>query len=382
MSRRRVFTLPGPGGPAAGQLVEIDRMLFSSGITGVDPDTGSFSGEPEQQFALAFRNLERLLASAGASTAELGLLNMAVPRPNLRGNYVSVPWLAMFPNDADRPARKVDVYPLPAGQLVQLRVVGVRGQRRQWLDLPGFTHRDPRPAAVRIGNLVFTSSIAGVDPAAEGELIEDPHRQIRQAFRNMETLVQQAGGTRDDIAHVAIFVRDRADNDDVLAAWLEEFPTDGNRAARKNIYDDLLKGGATVIQLQMTAVLGQGPRQNYEVAGAAKRHPNPLGVRLGNLLFSAGIGGQDPAGREVERQAARALQNMRALVEQAGGTLDDVALVSFTVDDYAHEATILEAWRTLFPDPSDEPARHIMEFGGRDGSYQVQVHMVAALQVA
>jgi enamine deaminase RidA (YjgF/YER057c/UK114 family) len=73
---------------------------------------------------------------------------------------------------------------------------------------------------------------------------------------------------------------------------------------------------------------------------------------------------------------------MRALVEQAGGTLDDVALVSFTVDDYAHEATILEAWRTLFPDPSDEPARHIMEFGGRDGSYQVQVHMVAALQVA
>jgi 2-iminobutanoate/2-iminopropanoate deaminase len=307
---------------------------------------------------------------------------MAVPRPNLRGNYVSVPWLAMFPDDADRPARKVDVYPLPAGQFVQLRAVGVRGGRRQRLDLPGFVHRDPRPAGVRIGDLVFTSSIAGVDPAAEGKLIEDPHRQVRQAFRNMETLVRQAGGTKDDVAHVAIFVRDRPDNDDVLAAWLEEFPIDGNRAARKNIYDDLLKGGATVIQLQMTAALGRGPRRNYEVDGAAKRHPNPLGVQLGNLLFSAGIGGQDPAGREVERQAARALQNMRALVEQAGGSLDDVALVSFTVDDYAHEETILKEWRKLFPDPADEPARHVMEFGGRDGSYQIQVHMVASLQVA
>ena len=370
--------LPGPRGEAAGQLVEIDGMLFSSSIAGVDPETGQLSDLPEKQFELAFRNLKRLLDQGGASTDDLALLNIAVPRPNLRGNYVSVPWLAMFPDDGDRPARKVDVYPLPEGQLVQLRVVAVRGHRRQGLEIPGVSHRDARPAAVRIGNLVFSSSIAGVDPS-DGRLVEVPRRQVRQAFRNMETLVQQAGGTKDDVAHVVIFVRDRADNDDVLRAWLEEFPVDGDRPARKNIFDGLLKGGSTVIQLQMTAVLGQGRRQNFEVPGAAKRHPNPLGVKLGNLLFSAGIGGQDPGGREVERQAARALQNARSLVEEAGGSLADIGQITITIEDYADEETILEVWRQVFPDPTDPPARHVMAFGGRDGGYQVQIHLVAAL---
>jgi enamine deaminase RidA (YjgF/YER057c/UK114 family) len=198
----------------------------------------------------------------------------------------------------------------------------------------------------------------------------------------MEAMVRQAGGSMDDVAHVFIYVRDRADNDDVLAAFLEAFPGQGNRAARKNVFDDQLMGTATVAQLQMIAVLGQGRRDNYEVEGAAKRHPNPLGTRIGSLLFSAGIGGHDPAGREVERQAARALSNVKQLVEHAGGSLGDVAHVTFTVDDYAHTPIIHQAWRKLFPDPSDEPAQHVMAFGGRDGNYQIQVHVVAVLQAA
>jgi enamine deaminase RidA (YjgF/YER057c/UK114 family) len=210
-------------------------------------------------------------------------------------------------------------------------------------------------------------------------LIEDRPGQVRQAFRNMEALVREAGGSTDNVAHVFIYVRDQEDNDDVLEAFLHAFPTDGNRTTRKNIYDDQLQGTPTVALLQMIAVVGQGKRQNYEVPGAPKKHPNPLGTRIGGLLISAGIGGQDPAGREVDRQAARALSNLRALVEQAGGSLADLAQVTVTEDDYAHTPIIEEEWRKLFPDPTAEPARHIMAFGGREGSYQIQVHAIAVL---
>ena len=66
------------------------------------------------------------------------------------------------------------------------------------------------------------------------------------------------------------------------------------------------------------------------------------------------------------------------MVEQAGGGLGDIGHVAITVNDYADEEAILAEWRRLFPDPSDEPARHVMAFGGR-GTYPVQLHMIAAM---
>jgi enamine deaminase RidA (YjgF/YER057c/UK114 family) len=107
-----------------------------------------------------------------------------------------------------------------------------------------------------------------------------------------------------------------------------------------------------------------------------------MGCRIGDFVFSSGVGGDDPAGKATgnaaDVRAALAFQNMDALLQQAGGSLDDIGLVSITVNDYADEQAILSKWRAVFPDPSDEPARHIMAFGGR-GSYPVQLHVVANL---
>jgi enamine deaminase RidA (YjgF/YER057c/UK114 family) len=210
--------------PEVGQLVEIGGLLFSSTITGADPETGRLSPEPTRQAQMAFYNLKNLLDAAEVSSDELGLVRMAVPSGDLRGALTSQ-WVAMFPTD-DRPARKVDVYPLPEGQLVQLQVIGVRGETRRQLVGQGGNRPDFEPAGVRLGDLVFSSAISGIDPGS-GRLVDESHAQVRQAFRNMEAMVRQAGGTMDDVAHVLIFVRDRADNDDVLAAFLEAFPQDG-----------------------------------------------------------------------------------------------------------------------------------------------------------
>jgi 2-iminobutanoate/2-iminopropanoate deaminase len=346
--------------------------VFSSTITGADPETGQLSSQPDVQAAAAFRNLEQLLDRAGLSLDEIGLLRIAIAPSS--ATYVDP---SAFVGHKG-PSTTTHYYPLPDGELVQLQVVGVRGGARQALVVPGTFPADQELVGVWIGDMLFSPSISGVDPET-GELVEDRRGQVQQAFRNMEALVRQAGGSIDDVAHIFIYVRDLADNDDVLATFLEAFPTDGNRAVRKNVYDDQLHGTPTVALLQFVAVIGQGGRENYEVPGAAKKHPNPLGTRIGNLLFSAGIGGQDPVGREVERQAMRALSNLRALVEQAGGSLTDLAHVTFTVDDYAHAPIIEQEWRKLFPDPADEPARHIMAFGGREGSYQIQVHAIAVL---
>jgi 2-iminobutanoate/2-iminopropanoate deaminase len=357
------------------RLVEIGGVLFSSTITAAEP-SGRFGSTPADQARQAFANLQAAITAAGAESREIGLLRISAASAEA-GRAATTELAARFPDPNDRPASRVDVYPLPEGHQIQLQLIGVRGQRRQPI-APAGLGSAAGPAAVRIGDLVVSSPIVGVEPAT-GKLIADRPAQLRQAFANLDAVVAAAGGSRADIAHIFIYVRDQADNDDVLAAFLDAFPTAGDRSVRKNVFADELQGGAVAAELQMMALLGRGKRTNYEVAGAAKKHPNPLGTRIGNLLVSAGIGGHDPAGREVERQAARALNNVQALMEQAGGSLDDVAHVTFTVDDYAHTPIIEAEWRKRFPDPATAPARHIMAFGGREGNYQTQIHAIAVL---
>jgi len=373
---RRVVTLPGSAEGSCGQLVLIGGMLFSSSITGADPRTGSLVDEPGRQVEDAFDNLDRLLSAAGASPDELGLVTVCLAEKRHK-EWVEKASRGLFSGDPG-PALSVQEYPLPIGQHVQLQVTGVPGQHRQPIDLPNRPEH-PAPMAVRIGDIVFSSPIQGADPAS-GRLLDDPGGQVRQAFQNAEALVAQAGGSKDEVAHVLIFVRDLADNDATLHGFLEAFPEDGNRPVRKNVYYDALKGTPVLAELQVVAVLGGGRRRNFEVPGFSKRHPNPAAAQVGRLVFSSGISGPHAGGGGAGEQAATAFEHLQTALQQAGGTPGDIGSMTIVVSDYGKEPAILEEWQRWFPDRADQPARHVMAFGGRgEESYQAQLHMVAVL---
>lgn len=376
--RRAITTLSTASGKVAGRLVRVGGMLFSSSITGVDPAGGTLSGDPAKQIAAAFGNLRGLLDQAGAGADELGLVTVCIAEGG-NARHVDRCWQAGWPDARSRPALKINEYELPPGEMVQIQVVGASGQQRQPIELPGFS--DSLPLGVRMGSVVFSAPIDGRDPAT-GRRSDDRLTQMRQAFRNMESFVTRAGGSKADLIHVYIFVSGRDDQLDMLDVWLEEFPVDGDRPARKAIFDETLARDGKAIHLMCVAVIGRGARLDLEVPGISKRHPNPMGAKIGGLVLSSGIGGDDPSGKVKSRDpticAGFAFQNMASLVEMAGGSLADIGLVAITVNDYADEPAILAQWRRFFPDSADEPARHIMAFGGR-GSYPVQVHVVAAL---
>jgi 2-iminobutanoate/2-iminopropanoate deaminase len=371
MSRRKVASLG-----RAGQLVEAGGMFFTSSISGVDPATGELPSEADKQFELAFRNLSRLLERAGATPDELGLVTVCIPDASYRPN-INPPWLATFPDEHRRPARKTNQYPLPPGTHVQLHAIGVKGQRREPLEIPGFAHRDPLPAGVRIGDVVFSSVVGGQD--ASGAQVEDAKGQLRQAFENLEILLRGAGGTKNDVLHVYVFLKDRATQPLLIDTWLDVFPAEGDRPARKTIFYDDLRG-STLVQLQMVAVLGQGKRQNYEIPGIGHHDPIPMGASLGSLVWSSGMSGRGPGqmdvGLSVEEQAPICFQHMSTLAGQAGVTTDDIGLVTIMVPDYASMDTLMKSWRHMFPDPANEPARHVMALG-LSGDNPLQLHMVA-----
>jgi enamine deaminase RidA (YjgF/YER057c/UK114 family) len=117
-------------------------------------------------------------------------------------------------------------------------------------DIPD--HPQPFPTAVRIGNMIFSATIGGKDPAS-GETSDDSAAQVAQAFINMRAAVERGGGTTGDIAKVEVYLLDRKDRDLVNTEWVAMFPDEDDRPVRHTIASEL--GGKNVIQLEFVAVL-------------------------------------------------------------------------------------------------------------------------------
>ena len=124
--------------------------------------------------------------------------------------------------------------------------------RRRVLEVPGVAHDAPIPMGVRMGNLVVSSGIAGKDPET-GEMPADPARQAQLMFRHLRTLMEAAGGSPADIAHMTVYVKDLAYRDHVNREWLAMFPDEHDRPARHTLVSDLRAG--MLVQCEILAVL-------------------------------------------------------------------------------------------------------------------------------
>lgn len=124
-------------------------------------------------------------------------------------------------------------------------------------------------------------------------------------------------------------------------------------------------------------------RQTLEVPGVTHNAPIPMGVRVGNLVFSSGIGGKDPATGEMPadpaRQAELMFQNMRTLLAAGGAGLDDVAHVTVFIKDDAYREQLNHEWVRAFPDDHDRPARHTLIYD-LQGGMLMQCEIVAAIE--
>ena len=126
MARREVLEIPGLGhGTNPIPLgVKIGGMVYSGTIMGQDPDTGATPSEPEQQIALAFQNMRRLVELAGGTTD--GIAKVVVYLKDLRlREQVNVEWLKMFPDEHDRPVRHTIQSDSPTNPGIQLEIIAV-----------------------------------------------------------------------------------------------------------------------------------------------------------------------------------------------------------------------------------------------------------------
>ncbi|WP_234194714.1 RidA family protein [Pseudacidovorax sp. NFM-22] len=109
----------------------------------------------------------------------------------------------------------------------------------------GFSHKNPIPAACRIGPLVESGSVLGTDPAT-GQVAEGIEAQCRHMLDNLRRIVEAAGGSTADVVKVTVWMKDRSQRPALNVPWLEMFPDAATRPARHAIHAPELDMGKLI----------------------------------------------------------------------------------------------------------------------------------------
>jgi len=126
MNRRHSFEVPGIEHanpiPAA---TRIGSLIMSSGIFPKDPATGNAPDGLEEQCALLFANIRRIVECAGGTTEDIIKITIWTKDRKTR-TVINKEWLAMFPDPQSRPARHTFVYDeFPENMQIQCDLMAV-----------------------------------------------------------------------------------------------------------------------------------------------------------------------------------------------------------------------------------------------------------------
>jgi 2-iminobutanoate/2-iminopropanoate deaminase len=124
--------------------------------------------------------------------------------------------------------------------------------KRVSIYVEGFSHKNPIPAACRIGNILESGSIQGTDPAT-GRYGETLEAQAALMFAHLKRIVEAAGGSLENVIKVTVWMRDRAGRAAINEEWLRLFPDPHSRPARHAIQADL--DGEKLLECSFVAVL-------------------------------------------------------------------------------------------------------------------------------
>lgn len=124
--------------------------------------------------------------------------------------------------------------------------------KRESIYIEGYAHTNPIPAACRIGNILTTGIVYGLDPST-GKVAPTLEEQCALMFMHVRKILEAAGGSTDDIVKMTVWMVDRSQRKAVNVEWLKMFPDSATRPARQTMQASLQNG--MLVQCDFMAVL-------------------------------------------------------------------------------------------------------------------------------
>lgn len=110
--------------------------------------------------------------------------------------------------------------------------------------------------------------------------------------------------------------------------------------------------------------------------------PYSQAIISGNLLFVSGQiplvpGTSDFAGEDIESQARQSLDNLKAIIEAAGGSMSGVVKTTVLLADLADFAVVNSIYATYFSEPY--PARACFQVAALPKGAKIEIEAVVEL---
>lgn len=116
--------------------------------------------------------------------------------------------------------------------------------------------------------------------------------------------------------------------------------------------------------------------------------PAPIGpysqaIIVGNILYSSGQIAIDPKTNElvtenIENETRRVMENLRAILKEAGLTFEHVVKTSIFISDMNNFAKINDVYATYF-DSDTAPARETVEVANLPKFVNVEISVIAVI---
>jgi enamine deaminase RidA (YjgF/YER057c/UK114 family) len=357
--------------PIAGAIRAGERV-FLSGATALQPD-GSIRGlgDSAAQTHAALDRLEAALTAAGGSLANLTKLTTCVVDRGFRTAAYGV-IAERLPN-----VRPVSTGLVVAGLALPELIVQIDAEAA----IPSSPPRYTRPYTFESwhgqgfpwqGSMVLATDEeffvrgqtgAGLDHSgvkATGRSVADAGAQADLALTNLATLLGEAGATMEDVCKITVYISDRAYRSAVYPMIGKHFG--GVRPVSTGIITTGFARPDILFEIDVTIIRKQGGRPHARMrpyhSGAARygHHGQQLdcefcmavvagdriilrgqtGMRLDEVLHGAG---------DAKAQAEQAMENVAALLADAGAGLGDVVKATVYVIDRAFMADVNEVVR-------------------------------------
>lgn len=342
--RRQRYDLPNVS--AHDPTIRMGNWIFSSRLHGSSPVDGKVvPGGLDAEAGQMMNNMIQLVEAAGGAKDDIVQVN-TFGRDESYIPGARRAFEAAFPDPAKRPAFHPLVSWVRETNAMMAEVTAVldsaeaRGEPFQELFLA--PEKSNIADGVKLGALVYAPNIAGSDPRTRRPAGPSTGDQVRAALDNTDALMRAAGGGREHVARVNVYMQDVLEKDEHLnPSWSERFPDPDQRPPHSYIPARLPEGQR--VGLQIIGLPGASRRSIY-VDGMVHGDPMTLAAITGNLVFSSRISASAGHSREPVEHSQGMFANAESALTQVGGNLSNLQQAFISLHDPEHRTSVEAAW--------------------------------------
>ena len=373
----------------------------------IDPESGTLvAGGAKEQAEQCFKNIKAIAESIGHSLNDAVRITVFVT--DIKDmDAVDEVYRAFFPTYL--PSRTVvAVAALPLGARVQIEALLSNGEGTipnapQAGDLVKYTNNTANAPIDALSTQIVAfshysnvSAQLPIDPVSGQIAVGGVQEQAAQCLKNIKAILASIDVPFDDIVKVNVFVKNLADIDEVDKAYARFFPDSGIARAvgyvpARTVVEVADLPLHALVQIEAVVSHGDGtppqavedrhgliieannadgaPKLPFATHSVAFSHYNNISAQLPIDPASGALvaGG-------VREQAARCFENVKAIIESVGHSMDDAVKVNLFMRNVEDLAVVDEVYRAFFPNGA--PARRVVGVGTLPMDALIQVDAI------